>query len=162
MDENVQKIRAGTFIKVISREEINTLIADKEDIVTFTNLQNMYIYETNAIPENTIFYGEVEDVKEPVEGRDGTIKILINKMITPDKKVYKIKGHIYGDNDNYLGGKQTQSAYYHKVYNHSKGFRPIIQVTPLNIYDKGKHTIVRAGNEFFIIIEEDIILDKEY
>ena len=63
---------------MISREEINTLSADKEDKVTFLNLHDMYIYETNAIPKNSMFYGEVEEVKEPVRGRDASIKISIN------------------------------------------------------------------------------------
>ena len=118
----------------------------------------MYIYETNAIPENTIFYGKIEDVREPEQGKDGAIKIAINKMVTPDKKSYQIKAHIYSTNDNYLGGKQTQSAYYHKTYNHSKGFSPMLQVVPLNIYEMGRHTVLRAGDEFFIIIEDDILL----
>lgn len=157
-DKEVQKLRAGTFVKVISREEINTLSADVEDAVTFINLQSMYVYETNAIPENTIFYGEVEDVREPVEGRDGAIKIAINKMITPEKKVYKIKAHLYGENENYIGGNKTPIKYYHKLYNHSKGFRPMLQVVPLNINEFGKHTIIKPGTEFFIIIEDDIIL----
>ena len=157
-EKEVQKLRAGTFVKVISREEINTLTADAEDVVTFINLQSMYVYETNAIPENTIFYGEVEDIREPVEGRNGAIKIALNKMITPDKKVYKIKAHLYSENDNYIGGNRTNSMYYHKIYNHSKGFRPMLQVVPLNVYELGQHTVIKPGTEFFIVIEDDIIL----
>lgn len=157
-ENEIQKLRAGTFVKVISREEINTLTADAEDVVSFINLQSMYVYETNAIPENTIFYGEVEDVREPVEGRDAAIKISLNKMITPDKKVYKIKAHLYSENDNYIGGNKTASMYYHKIYNHSKGFRPMLQVVPLNVYEVGQHTVIKPGTEFFIVIEEDIIL----
>ena len=147
-EKEVQKLRAGTFVKVISREEINT----------FINLQSMYVYETNTIPENTIFYGEVEDIREPVEGRNGAIKIALNKMITPDKKVYKIKAHLYSENDNYIGGNRTNSMYYHKIYNHSKGFRPMLQVVPLNVYELGQHTVIKPGTEFFIVIEDDIIL----
>ena len=158
MAEEIQKIKAGTFVKVISREEINTLTADKEDNVTFINLHDMYVYETNAIPENTIFYGKIDDVREPVEGRDGAIKISINKMITPDKKVYDINAYIQGNGDNYIGGNRTASIYYHKMYNHSKGFRPFLQVVPLNVYDMGKHTIITPGKEFFVIIKDDIIL----
>ena len=157
-ENEIQKLRAGTFVKVISREEINTLTADAEDVVSFINLQSMYVYETNAIPENTIFYGEVEDVREPVEGRDAAIKIWVNKMITPDKKVYKIKAHLYSEYDNYIGGNKTASMYYHKIYNHSKGFRPMLQVVPLNVYEVGQHTVIKPGTEFFIVIEEDIIL----
>ena len=157
-EDELQIIKSGIFVKVISAEEINTLIADKDDVVKFINSQDIYIYETNAIPQNTIFYGVVEEVREPVLGTDASIKICINKMVTPDNKEYEIKGHIYTPNGNYIGGKTTSSMYYHKLYNHSKGFRPMLQVVPLNVYEQGKHTVIRAGNEFFILIEEDIIL----
>ncbi len=156
--ENIEKLRHGTFVKVIPREEYSTLTADIEDEVTFINMQDMYVYETNAIPSGTIFYGEIEDVKEPVQGRDASLKILINKMITPDKKVYKIKAHIYSENDNYIGGNQTASIYYHKVPHYIQGFKPILKVAPLNVYEQGRHTIIKPGQEMFLIIEDDIIL----
>ncbi len=156
-DNNI-KIRSGTFLKVMVPIEISTLTADIGDEVWFINSQDMYIYETNVIPENTKIYGEVEDVLEPVEGRDGAIKIIINKMITPDKKTYKIKGHIYSENDNYIGGKQTASVYYRKVAHYSKRIKPVLQAVPLNVYEMGKHTIIKPGAELFVIIEDDIKL----
>ena len=79
-DNSSVKLRAGTFIKVMAREEFSTLTADIDDEIIFINTSDMYVYETNAIPEDTIFFGVVEDVREPVEGRDGAIKIFINKM----------------------------------------------------------------------------------
>ncbi len=155
---NVWKLRAGTFVKIMPREEFSSLTADIDDEVTFINTQDMYVYETNAIPAGTIFYGEIEDVREPVQGRDGALKVLINKMITPDKKVYKIKAHLYSENDNYIGGAATESIYYHRVPHYIKGFRPFLQAAPLNIYEEGRHTIVKPGEEIFMIIDEDIIL----
>ncbi len=157
-NENVLKIREGAFAKVMVRDEISTLTADIDDEVTFINTQDMYVYETNAIPENTIFYGEIEDVREPVEGKDGALKISIYKMITPDKKVYKLEGHIYSENDNYIGGKNTAPAYYHKVPHYSSKFRPMLQMAPLNIYEMGKHTVVKPGAELFVIFDKDVIL----
>ena len=118
----------------------------------------MYVYETNAIPENTKIYGEIEDVLEPVQGRDGAIKISIHKMITPDRKVYKVKGHIYSDNDNYVGGKQTTATYYRKVPHYIEGFKPILQAAPLDILEMGKHTIIKPGAELFVILEENVTL----
>ncbi|MCD7740572.1 MAG: hypothetical protein LUH11_04405 [Candidatus Gastranaerophilales bacterium] len=157
-DENILKIREGAFAKVMVRDEISTLTADIDDEVTFINTQDMYVYETNAIPENTIFYGEIEDVREPVEGKDGALKISIYKMITPDKKVYKITGHIYSENDNYIGGKNTSPAYYHKVAHYSSKIKPILQAAPLNIYEMGKHTVIKPGAELFVVFDKDVIL----
>ena len=157
-DYNFQKIRSGTFIKVMTLNEFSTLTADTDDEVKFINTQDMYVYETNAIPEGTIFYGEIEDVKEPVEGKDGALKIAIKKMITPDKKVYKLNAHIYNENDNYIGGRNTASVYYHKTPYYIQGYKPILKVAPLNIYEMGKHTVVKPGAELFVIFEDDVIL----
>lgn len=157
-EQQVLKIREGTFAKVMTRDEFSTLTADIGDEVTFINTQDMYVYETNAIPENTVFFGEIEDVREPVEGKDGALKISIYKMITPDKKVYRLSGHIYSENDNYIGGKNTGSVYYQKVPHYVKGLRPMLQVAPLNVYDMGKHTVVRPGAELFVIFEKDVII----
>ncbi len=156
--ENAWKLRKGAFIKVIPREELSTLTADTEDEVTFINIQDMYVYETNAVPSGTIFYGEIEDVKEPAEGRNGALKILFSRMITPDKKAYRIKAHLYSENDNYIGGNPTKSIYYHKVPHYVQGLKPMLQVAPLNVYEQGSHTVIKPGQEFFIIIEDDIVL----
>ncbi len=149
-------IRAGTFIKVINLAEFSSLTADIGDKVTFMNIQDMFVYETKVIPENTKVYGEIEDVLEPIEGRDGAIKVKIIKMITPDKKLYKVKGHIYTDNDNYLGGKQTMPVYYRKVPHYTQAMRPMLQAAPISIPEMGKHTVIKPGAELFVILEEDI------
>lgn len=157
--DEYQKVRKGTFISVQPLEEYSTLTADAEDEVRFINMQDMYIYETKAIPEGSIFYGEIEEVREPVQGRDGSLKISINKLITADKKIYKVKGHIYSENDNYIGGKATESIYFHKVPHYSSQFRkPFLQARPLNVYETGQHTIIKPGDRMFVITEEDIPL----
>lgn len=149
-------IRQGTFLKVMVPEEFSTLSADIGDELWFINTQDMYIYETNVVPQNTKIYGEVEDILEPVQGRDGAIKIQINKMITPDKHVYKFKGHIYSENDNYLGGGQTAAVYYRKVPHYNFRLRPFLQAAPLKVLEMGRHTIVKPGEELFLIFDEDV------
>ena len=142
------KVRAGTFIKVMNMNEISTLISDIGDEVVFLNINDMYVYETNVIPKNTKVFGEVEDVLEPVQGRNGAIKILITKMITPDKKVYKVKGHLYSDNDNYFGGEETLPVYYRKVPHFQQRIRPILKAVPLSVLEQGKHTVIKLDKSF--------------
>ena len=156
--ESEQSIRQGTFIKVMVPVEISTLESDIGDEVWFLNTQDMYIYETNAIPKNSKIYGIVEDVREPVRGRDGAIKIIINKIITPDKKIYNCLGHIYTDNDNYIGGAETISTYYRKVPHYNFRIRPYLQVAPMKVYEIGRHTVIKPGSEYFVILEEDVQL----
>ena len=154
---NVAKMRSGTFLKVLNLTEISSLMADAEDEVVFLNINDMYVYETNIIPANTKVFGEIEEVLEPVAGRDGAIKISIHKMITPDKKVYKVKGHIYTENDNYIGGKPTQPIYYKRVAHYNYGLKPMLKAAPLNVFEMGQHTVILPGAELFLILEEDII-----
>lgn len=149
-------IRQGTFIKVMVPEEFSTLTSDVGDELWFINTQDMYIYETNVVPKDTKIYAEVEDVLEPVQGRDGAIKIQINKMITPDKRVYKFKGHIYSENDNYIGGDQTSAVFYRKVPHYNFRLKPFLQAAPLKVLEMGKHTIVKPGEELFLIFDEDV------
>lgn len=157
-ESGVLKINSGSFIKVMSLEETDTLKADISDKIKFINVNDVYVLEDNAIPKNTIFYGVIEDVREPVRGTDGALKILIDRMITPEGKEYDIKAHIYNPNDNYTGGKTAPKAYYRKVYTHSFRLRPMLQAVPLTVLENGRHTVIRPGTEFFIIIEDDIIL----
>lgn len=156
--EEVAKIRSGTFLKVMNLNEISTLMSDAEDEVVFINTQDMYIYETNVIPVNTRVYGEIEEILEPVQGRNGALKISIYKMITPDKKVYRVKGHIYTQNGNYIGWEYTEPTYYRKVVHYHHRMQPMLQVVPLNVLEMGKHTVINPGAELFVILEEDIIL----
>ena len=157
-EDEVQKLRAGAFFKALNVSEISTFLHDMEDEIVFINAQDLYVFETNAIPENSKIYGLVEDILEPIQGRNGAIKILIYKIITPDKKVYRVKGHVYTENDNYIGGEQTQSIYYKKTPYYMQGIRPILKATPLNIFEMGKHTVLNPGSELFIILDEDMIL----
>ena len=157
-NKEVQKIREGTFAKVMVLEEFSSLNADIGDKLKFINTEDMYIYETNAIPKNTIFYGEVEDVREPVEDKDGAVKVLIYKMETPDKKIYDINAHIYSENENYLGGKTTESIYYRKVPHYNQNLRPFLQAAPLHILEMGKHILIKSGEEMFIIFDKDVYL----
>ena len=157
-EEQQQVLRAGTFLKVLNLSEISTLMADIDDEVVFLNTQDMYIYETNAIPANTKVYGEVEDVLEPVQGRDGAIKIKIYKLITPDKKVYRVNGHVYSADNNYLGGRYTQPVYYRRTPHYVQGFKGMLHATPTNILEQGKHTVIMPGAELHVILEENMIL----
>ena len=150
------KLRTGSFIKVMAREEFSTLTSDIGDEYIFICPQDFYVYEADIVPENTLFFGIVEDIKEPVQGRDGAMKIKIYKMIKPDKTVRKINAHIYSENDNYIGGKETASTYYRKVPHYIHRLRPFLQAAPLNVYEMGRHTVIKPGTEFFVVLEEDL------
>ena len=151
-------IRQGTFIRVVNLREINTFIADVGDECEFVNKYDMFIDEYLALPRNSKVYGVVEDIKEPVQGKNASIKIKVNKIITPygDKILYP-NAHIYAQNDNYIGGEKTNLAYYKKSPHYIEGWGGgVIQLTPLNIYEQGKHAQIKPGAELIVVFHKDL------
>lgn len=147
-------IREGTFIKVTVPNEISTLLYDKGDKVCVYNSTDVYLYETNAIPEGSVICGYVEDLLEPVQGRNAAIKIKMTKIITPDKRIYDIDAYIYSPNNNYFGGEETPPAYYQKVPHYSTCYKPMLQFAPINVYEQGTHTIIKPGSELLLILNQ--------
>ena len=147
-------LREGTFIKVTVPTEISTLLYDIGDKVCVYNSSDIYIYETNAFPQGSLICGYVEDLLEPVQGRNAAIKIRMNKVITPDKRVYDINAYLYSANDNYFGGEQTPPLYYQKVPHYSSSFKPMLQYAPINVFEPGNHTVIKPGSELLLILNE--------
>lgn len=150
-------IKKGTFLKVMSERQISTQEADIDDEVSFINTYDMYVEDVNAIPQNSVFYGTIEDVKEPVQGTNGALKIKINKFITPDKRTVPVDGYIYNENDNYIGGELTAPMYYSKTPHYIEGFGGgVLQYAPVDIRHPGKHTVIKPGAELFLILNSDL------
>lgn len=150
-------LKEGTFIKVVNLREINSSVADIGDRVEFLNKSDMFMGEFNAIPANSKFRGKIVDIREPVQGNNGAIKIQINEIETPDNLFYYPEAFIYSANDNYLGGEQTPVLYYRKVPHYQKGYKNgMLQYAPTNILEQGKPTKIKAGSELFVIFLKDL------
>lgn len=151
------KIDKGTFFRVISPVEISSNLVDIGDDVMFINVSDMYINDTNAIPKDSKFLGIVEDVREPVQGTNASIKLKINKVITPDKKTIPVNAYVYSENDNYLGGEITPPMYYNRTPTYTEGWcSGVLQYTPSNIRFPGQYTVVKPGAEIFIMLTDDL------
>ena len=151
-------IRGGTFIRVVNVRDINSFTADIGDECEFINKYDMFIDEYLVIPQNSKVYGVIEDVREPVQGTNGAIKIKIDRIVTPygDKTFYP-DAHIYTTSDNYIGGEQTKPAYYKKTPHYIEGWGyGILQLAPINIYEQGKHAEIKPGAELLVIFHKDL------
>ncbi|MDD3236478.1 MAG: hypothetical protein PHV37_00090 [Candidatus Gastranaerophilales bacterium] len=155
------KISKDAFIRVLNPVEISGTIADIGDSVYFINVDDLYINEENVIPKNSRFYGVVEDLKEPVQGTNGSVKIRIDKLEKPDKTTIAIKGYIFSSNNNYIGGDATPPTYYKRTPHYTQGWRGgILQYTPTNIRSFGEPIIIKAGAELFVVLTEDLYLNN--
>ena len=153
-------IREGTFIKVTVPYEISTLLYDKGDRVCVYNSSDIYLYETNALPEGSVICGFVEDLLEPVQGRNAAIKIRMTKVTTPDKRIYDIDAYLYSPNNNYFGGEETPPAYYQKVPHYSTCYKPMLQFAPINVFEQGIHTVIKPGSELLLILNQPLEINE--
>lgn len=151
-------LKAGTFLKVVNLRNINTFTADIGDECEFINVTDMFVKENLIIPKNSHLFGVVEDIREPVQGNNASIKIKVNKIVYPDKDtVYYIEAYIEGRENFYIGGEQTAPAYYKLTPHYTQGWGGgILQMAPLNIYGFGKHTQIKAGQEVFVVLVKDL------
>ena len=149
-------IMKGAFLKGVSQRQLSSEALDIGDEVTFINPQNIYADEDIIIPEGAIYVGFVEDVKEPVQGTNGALKIKIYKVIYPDNSERKINAYVGSSAEQYLGGDKSPYAYYERVPHYSSSWGTgVLQYAPVNVFEYGKPIIVKAGRELNIVLVED-------
>ena len=154
----------GTFIKVTNIKEIASQFTDAGDEVAMVSTFDVYIGETNLIPQKTVFYGFVDKVREPVQGTNATISIKVNKMVTPDGVTYPLSGYIsYNGSQNYLGGERTAPLYYVRMphYTHWKMNRWKVgaaQYCETNTRMFGNHVLIKPGAELILILDDNLEL----
>ena len=85
----------GSFIPVITTQEISTETCPEGYKLKFISTSDLFMYETNIIPRNTEFFGYIEKINEPVIGTNASMKIKITKLLLPDGFEIPMKGYIY-------------------------------------------------------------------
>ena len=63
-DYDVINLPAGSFIPVLSTQEISTETCPEGYKVKFISTSDLFMHETNIIPRETVFYGYIEKINE--------------------------------------------------------------------------------------------------
>ena len=71
------EIAKGSFIPVISLQEISTVYMDEGSKVEFVSTSDLYLGDVNVIPRNSEIKGYVEKIHEPVVGTNASMVIKI-------------------------------------------------------------------------------------
>ncbi len=155
-DYDEVEVPAGTFIPVVSAQEISTQYCPVGYKVRFTSTNDLYMQDTNVIPENTEFYGYIEKLNEPVVGTNASMVIKISKMILPDGFEVPIRAYIYTSNNNIIGGEMSQPAEWIKMphYQSKIGINTTLQIRPGRARKQGEHTIIKSGEDRLIILTD--------
>lgn len=151
------QLDTGTFIPVMNTTEVSTQNCPEGFKTVFISTNDMYLGEVNVIPKNTIFYGRVEDLHEPVIGTNGSMKIKIVKMVYPDGFETAVRGYIYTSNNNILGGELTPPENYIKMPHYQTRYKAAtLQLRPGRERKMGVHTTLRAGENKLIILTDPL------
>lgn len=157
-DYNGVELPAGTFVPVASLQEFSTANSDYRTPLHFVATNDIYLFETNVIPQNTVFSGAIEKKNEPIIGTNASMTIKIFKMTFPDGHELPMKGYIHTPNNNLIGGELTQPAKYDKMPHYTKGFSShyigILQYVPGESRKMGEHTAVASGADLLIVFTE--------
>lgn len=151
---------AGTFIPVLTTQEISTETCPEGYKLKFIATNDLYMYETNIIPRGTEFYGYIEKINEPVIGTNASMKIKITKIMMQDGFEIPIKGYLYTSNDNIIGGELTPPAEWVKMPHYQSKFQGIswnhrgatLQIRPGGKRSMGVHTKIPSGDQQIIIL----------
>lgn len=146
------EIPKGTFIPVISTQEISTEYCDVGSKIKFISTSDLYLYETNIIPQQTEFFGYVEKVNEPIIGTNGSMVIRIGKLRLSDGFEIPVKGYIYSSNGNLIGGELTEPAKFDKKASYRQGFAGMYGYAPGATRRMGEHKVITSGADLIIIL----------
>lgn len=154
------ELPAGTFIPVMSAQDISTQYCPEGYKVKFISTNDLYLYETNILPKDTEFYGYIEKINEPVVGTHASMKIKITKLKLQDNFEIPLKAYIYTTNNNLIGGGLTAPAEYVKMPHFQRRFQgnfwshrgATLQIRPGGRRMMGEHTRINAGENELIIL----------
>lgn len=147
------EVPAGTFIPVISTQEISTQYCPEGYKVKFHSTNDLFMYDTKIIPKDTEFYGYIEKLNEPIVGTHASMKIKMTKMVYSDGYEVPIKGYIYTTADNLIGGGISDPAEWVKMPHYNTRFKKAtLQIVPGAERKMGNHVSVGAGEDKLIIL----------
>ena len=147
------ELPAGTFIQVINLKEFSTKYCDETTKVSFAATNDTFMQDMKLIPKGTIFHGFIEKMNEPVVGTNASMIVKITKMQLPDGFEIPMKGYIYTDNRNLIGGGLTDPLVWHKQPHFQQGFgMGTLKFVPGTERKMGEHLTVAAGAELLIVL----------
>lgn len=152
------ELAKGAFIPVISAQEISTAYFDEGSSVKFISTSDLYLYETNVIPQNTEFFGYVEKINEPVVGTNASMVIKVTKLRLPDGFEMPVRGYIYTGGSTIIGGELTDPESYEKKASYRQGFKSMVGYVPGPSRKMGEHKVIASGADLLIILASPLYI----
>lgn len=149
------ELPAGTFIQVINLREFSTKYCDESTRVSFVATNDTFMQDIKLIPKGTIFNGFIEKMNDPIIGTNASMVVKITQMVLPDGFSIPMKGYIYTNNKNMIGGGMTEPLVWHKQPHFQQGFGiGTIKFVPGPERKMGEHLTVAAGADLLIVLSQ--------
>lgn len=157
-DYDPVELSAGTFIPVLNAQEISTQYMTEGQKLKFIATNDLFMYETKIIPEDTMFEGYIEKMNEPVIGTNASMIIRISKITLPDGYEMPMKGYIYTSNNNLIGGGMSEPEEWIRMPHYQSRLKGIasLQIKPGEKRKMGEHTTLQSGLDLMIILTEPL------
>jgi hypothetical protein len=155
-DYNEYSIPAGYFIPIMSLQEFSTAYTEEGENLKFVTTNDIYLFNFNVIPQGSKLVGYIEKKNEPIRGTNAAMTVFINKLYLPDGYEIPIKGYIYTDNDNKIGGELTPPETYDKIPHYQRWtmFRAmgVLQCVPGAQRRMGEHVTISSGANLTMVL----------
>ena len=145
----------GSFLRAVMQREVSTATNKLGDEVRMIASSPTFA-DGLVVPERTIYIGKIIEINQPIEGCNGSLRIKIEKMIFPSGDEMEIDAMLFSNRKNLFGGELTPPAYYQKIPHYT--FRwggGCLAFQDSGIYQVGKPTVIKAGTELLIVLEQD-------
>lgn len=152
------EIPKGSFIPVISAQEISTAYCDVGSKVKFISTNDLYLHETNIIPRETEFFGYIEKVNEPVIGTNASMTIKITNLRLADGFEIPVRGYIYMNSSNIIGGELTAPTSFDKKQSLREGFKNMSGYVPGPTRRMGEPKVIASGADLMILLVSPIFI----
>lgn len=152
------KLPKGSFVKIVNQRMITTAVADEGDEVSFIVPTDIWCGEVKIFPKETMFYGVVEELHEPVQGTNAALKLRVNKVVFPDKTETVIDGYVTHKGDITIGGELTAPLEYARMPHYIRYphvYRGVLQYVPGKKRYFGQHLVIKPGAELVLMLNED-------
>lgn len=152
------ELAKGTFVPAISAQEISTQYCDEGTQLKFISTTDLYLGETNVIPQNTEFFGYIEQLHEPVVGTNASMVIRIAKMKLIDGFEIPMKAYVYVNNSSLIGGELTPPASYEKKASFRQGYNTMYGYVPGPTRRMGEHKVIASGADLMIVLTQPLYI----
>lgn len=155
--QNTVKLDKGTFVLVYSKKTLSSETMQEGDRVYFISPADVWVNETNIVPENSVFVGYVSMLKMPIKGINAAFSIKITHIILPNGETKNFSGRISNGKSDILGGELAPPASYNKMahpYQSRWHWSGTTQWVPSGEYEYGRHRGITPGQKLFIVLDE--------